>query len=64
MREWLTPLQVGKVAEELGGCHTAHIIELATHKHLLAKKVCEILHNSDFESYIMKRPYIQVPDTA
>eukprot|EP00972_Heterocapsa_arctica_P107333 15810575-Heterocapsa_arctica.AAC.1 len=59
LREWLIPLQVGKVVETLGGCHTAHIIELATHKHLLANKVGEILHNSDFESYIMKRYYLQ-----
>eukprot|EP00972_Heterocapsa_arctica_P101940 15019682-Heterocapsa_arctica.AAC.1 len=57
-------LQVGKFVEALGGCHTAHIIELATHKQLLVKKVGEILHNSDFESYMIKRPYLQVPDTA
>eukprot|EP00972_Heterocapsa_arctica_P024296 3583988-Heterocapsa_arctica.AAC.1 len=44
-REWVTPLQLGKVAEELGGCHTSHIILLAIHKHLLANKVAEILHN-------------------
>eukprot|EP00972_Heterocapsa_arctica_P042046 6199260-Heterocapsa_arctica.AAC.1 len=48
-RECLTALQVGKVTEELRGCHTSHIMELAIHKHLLATKVRQILHNPEFE---------------
>eukprot|EP00972_Heterocapsa_arctica_P032406 4774298-Heterocapsa_arctica.AAC.1 len=63
-RERVTPLQVGKVAEELGSCHTSHIIQLATHKHLLAKKVAEILHNPQLERHIMIRPSLQFPGTA
>eukprot|EP00972_Heterocapsa_arctica_P017696 2615835-Heterocapsa_arctica.AAC.1 len=38
IREWVSPIQAGRVAEVLGGSRTAHIIELATHKHLLAKR--------------------------
>eukprot|EP00972_Heterocapsa_arctica_P101820 15002090-Heterocapsa_arctica.AAC.1 len=63
-REWVTHLQLGKVAEDLGGCRTSHIIQLATHKHLLATKIVEILHNPQYEHYIMNRPFHQFPDAA
>eukprot|EP00972_Heterocapsa_arctica_P052134 7669008-Heterocapsa_arctica.AAC.1 len=63
-REWVSPIQAGRVAEVLGGCRTPHIIELATHENMLAKRIVTILDLPQLENYIMHRPFLQFPDPA